>query len=160
VPRPDPNQGLTPSVLDRLIDADSGGTAWRRGYGVEQMTAVVLRDLEDLLNTRQSHGGLPGGFVELYRSVFTYGLPELTSLDSITPQQREDIGRVIEAVISLHEPRLKDVRATLVDPGNGKERTVRFHIDTRLSLDPAPDVAFDTVLELTTGHYTVQPSGA
>ncbi len=158
--RPDPNQGLMPSVLDRLIDPDSSGTAWRRGYGVEQMTAVVLRDLDDLLNTRQSFDEVAAGYRELYRSVFSYGLPELTSLDSVTPQQREQIGRVIEAVIALHEPRLRDIRATLVDPGEGKDRTVRFRIDARLRLDPAPDVAFDTVLELTTGHYTVQPSGA
>jgi type VI secretion system protein ImpF len=154
------DEGLLPSVLDRLIDADSGGTAWRRGYGVEQMTAVVLRDLEDLLNTRQSHVGLPEGFAHLHRSVFSYGLPELTSLEGITPQQREAIGRVIEAVISLHEPRLRDVRATLVNDGEGKDRTVRFRVDARLCLEPAPDVAFDTVLELTTGHYSVHPSGA
>ena len=39
------------------------------------------------------------------------------------------------------------------------ERTVRFHIDARLCLDPAPEVAFDTILELTTGHYAVRPTG-
>ena len=32
--RPDPNQGLMPSFLDRLIDPASGGTSWRRGYRV------------------------------------------------------------------------------------------------------------------------------
>ena len=160
MPRNDDSAGLNPSLLDRLIDADSAGTAWRRGYGVEQMTAAVLRDLEDLLNTRQSHQGLPADFVQLHRSVFAYGLPELTSLDSITSQQRKEIGRVIEAVITLHEPRLRDVRATLLDEGEAKDRTVRFRIDARLCLEPAPDVAFDTVLELATGHYTVQPSGA
>jgi type VI secretion system protein ImpF len=149
-----------PSLLDRLIDADSGGTAWRRGYGVEQMTAAVLRDLEELLNTRQSQGQLPEGYSELLHSVFSYGLPELTSFEGITPQQRAQIGRVIEAVIAVHEPRLRDVRATLVDQGDGKDRIVRFRIDSRLCLEPAPDVAFDTVLELTSGRYTVQPSGS
>jgi type VI secretion system protein ImpF len=149
-----------PSLLDRLIDADSGGTAWRRGYGVEQMTAVVLRDLEELLNTRQSQGTLPGGYAELQRSVFSYGLPELTSFEGITPQQRTQVARMIETVITHHEPRLRDVRAAMVDSAEGKDRTVRFRVDARLCLEPAPDVAFDTVLELTTGRYTVQPSGA
>jgi type VI secretion system protein ImpF len=160
VAQPDANQGISPSLLDRLTDPDPDGKARRHGYGVEQMTATVLRDLDDQLNTRQSQGRLPEGYPELSRSVFSYGLPELTSFEGITPQQRAQIGQVIETVISLHEPRLRDVRATLVDAGNGKDLTLRFRIDARLCLDPAPDVAFDTVLELTTGRSKVQPSGA
>ena len=48
--------------------------------------------------------------------------------------------------------------ATMIDAGE-KTRAVRFHIDARLRVDPAPEVAFDTILELTTGHTTVKPSG-
>src|SRR5262245_50855738 len=47
-------QGVTPSILDRLIDPESAGTEWRHGYGIDQLLEVVRRDLEDLLNTRQS----------------------------------------------------------------------------------------------------------
>jgi type VI secretion system protein ImpF len=156
--RVDPNQGLMPSILDRLVDPDSGGTSWRRGYSVEQMIDAVRRDLEDLLNTRQSHMGLPEDFTEVQHSVIAYGLPDLTSLNAITPTQREDIGRTLEANIERFEPRLKDVRARLVEAGDGKQRTVKFHIEARLNLDPAPEVAFDTVLELATGHYSVNPN--
>jgi hypothetical protein len=35
---------------------------------------------------------------------------------------------------------------------------VKFRIEGRLCLDPAPEVAFDTTLELTTGHYSVRSS--
>lgn len=145
-----------PSILDRLIDPDSAGTAWRRGYGVEQMIDAVQRDLEELLNTRQSHMGISENYREVRRSLIGYGLPDLTSLNAVTPQQREDIGRILEAVVLEFEPRLKDVRATLLDSGDPKERTVKFRIEARLCLDPAPEVAFDTVLELTTGHYSVK----
>jgi type VI secretion system protein ImpF len=155
--RVDNQQGLMPSLLDRLIDPDSGGTSWRRGYGVEQMMEAVRRDLEDLLNTRQSLAGIPPGFIETEKSVIGYGLPDLTSLNAVTTQQREDIGRVIELIVSRFEPRLKDVRAVLTDAGSGKERTVRFHIEAKMCVDPAPEVAFDTILELTTGHYTIKP---
>lgn len=157
--RVDPNQGLMPSILDRLLDPESGGTAWRRGYGVEQMIDVVSRDLEDLLNTRQSHAGLPADFVETHNSLIGYGLPDLTSLEAITPQQREEIGRVIEGIIARFEPRLRDVKATLVAGADSKERTVRFRVEARLRLDPAPDVAFDAVLELATGQYSVKATG-
>ena len=157
----DPQQGLLPSILDRLIDPDAGGTAWRRGYGVEQMVEAVHRDLEDLLNTRQSHDGLPEGFSEVGRSVFGYGLPDLASLSAVTPEQRREIGRVLEAVIARFEPRLRDPRATLLQPEGAKlEPTVSFRIEAKLCVEPAPEVAFDTVLELTTGHYSIKPSAA
>jgi type VI secretion system protein ImpF len=157
--RIDPQMGLMPSVLDRLIDPESGGTVWRRGYGVADMMDVVRRDLEDLLNTRQSHQQVPEDFVEVRRSIIGYGLPDLTSLNALTPQQREEIGRVLEKVVTHFEPRLRDVRATLVDPNEDKARTLRFRIDARLCLEPAPDVAFETILELTTGHYSVKQVG-
>jgi type VI secretion system protein ImpF len=158
--RVDPNQALMPTILDRLIDPDSGGTAWRRGYGVAQMAEVVQRDLEDLLNTRQSNPDLPEAYTEIQKSVLSYGLPDLISLDAVTPAQREEIGRVLEAIVARFEPRLKDIRATLINASDGQERTVKFRIEARLCLDPAPDVAFDTVLELATGHYSVQPSSS
>lgn len=157
--RIDPQMGLMPSLLDRLIDPESGGTAWRRGYGIEQMMDSVRRDLEELMNTRQSNTGMSEEFVETKRSVIAYGLPDLTSLDASTPQQREDIGRVIETVVAMFEPRLKDIRASMIDSGEkSKDRRVRFHIDAKLRVDPAPEVAFDTILELTSGHTDVKQS--
>jgi len=89
-------------------------------------------------------------------SVLAYGLPDLASLDAATVPQRQEIGRLLESVIAQFEPRLRDIRASLVDAGDGKNRSVRFHIEARLCVDPAPEVAFDTVLELTTGHYTIK----
>src|SRR5437660_8967311 len=115
MPSKEEQQGLMPSIIDRLIDPGSGGTAWRRGYGVEQMVQAVQRDLEDLLNTRQTHIGLPEEFQEVHRSIYAYGLPDLTSLNSITPTQREAIGRVIERMIECFEPRLHHVRATMTE---------------------------------------------
>ena len=69
--RIDAQQGLMPSLLDRLIDTDADGTAWRHGYGVQQMIAAVHRDLEDLLNTRQVLAELPPECAELARSIAT-----------------------------------------------------------------------------------------
>jgi type VI secretion system protein ImpF len=147
---------LMPSMLDRLIDPESGGTAWRRGYGLQDMVDVVRRDLEDLLNTRQTSQGLPEAFVETQGSIIGYGLPDMTAIEALTSQQREEIGRLLEAVVTRFEPRLRDVRASLVDTGESKQPTLRFRIDARLCLEPAPDVAFETILELTTGHSSVK----
>jgi type VI secretion system protein ImpF len=158
MPAKEEQQGLMPSIIDRLVDPSSGGTAWRRGYGVEQMVQAVQRDLEDLLNTRQTHVGLPEEFKEVHNSIIAYGLPDLNSLNAISAQQRQQIGRLIETIIARFEPRLKDIRATLVDGSDNKARTLKFRVDARMRVDPAPEVAFDTILELTTGHYSIKPA--
>src|SRR5207248_8705445 len=103
--RADNEPTLKPSVLDRLIDPDSGGTAARRGYSVEQAIDSVQRDLEDLLNTRQTTLDVPEQFEQVRTSVVLYGLPDLNSLNAMTPQQREDIRHLLEQVINRYEPR-------------------------------------------------------
>lgn len=159
--RPRNDEALTPSMLDRLIDPESGGTAAAPGYRVDQMFDVVRRDLEDLLNTRQTNTDLPRDYTELHNSVFSFGVPDLTSLNAVDVQDRENIARMIELIINRHEPRLRDVKVRLVHvDGQHLERKVRYRVEARLNLDPAPEVAFDTILELSTGQYAVQTSGA
>lgn len=150
-----PQQGLMPSLLDRLIDPDADLTSLQQGFDVGQMIAAVQRDLEDLLNTRQTTAGLPPECAEVARSIVAYGMPDLTSVQAITAAQRAAIGRILEGLISRYEPRLRDVKATLIDPGQQVQRAVKFRVEARLNVDPAPEVAFDTILELTTGHSTI-----
>jgi type VI secretion system protein ImpF len=154
--RPDPNQSLMPSLLDRLIDPESAGTSWRYGYGIEQVMEAVRRDLEDLLNTRQTPVDTIKDFTELRTSVFAYGLPDLTSLNAITPQQRVEIGRLLERIVSTFEPRLTQVKAVLIQTNETLKPSLRFRIDAKLKMEPAPEVAFETTLELTTGRYSIR----
>jgi type VI secretion system protein ImpF len=147
-----------PSMLDRLIDPDSGGTIARRGYGIEQMVDVVRRDLEELLNTRLSQVAVSPEFAHLRTSVFAFGLPDFTSTNAYTQEQRDGLGRVIEATVERFEPRLRNVRAILIRESDGEIRSVRFHIDARLRVEPSPEVGFETTLELTTGHASITKS--
>jgi type VI secretion system protein ImpF len=152
-------QGVMPSILDRLIDPDSSGTDWRHGYSIEQLQAVVCRDLQELLNTRQSFTALPRGLERLANSVYAFGLPDLTSFNAITPNQRDEIARALEETIRRFEPRLSDVRATLLgSEDDTKLRAIRFRIEARVGVDPAPEVSFETVLHLSTGEHSVRPS--
>ena len=147
-----------PSILDRLIDPQSGGTEWRHGYGVEQVLDVVRRDLEDLLNTRRTATDMPRGLPRLGSSIYAFGLPDLISLNAVTPAQRDEIARALESTIARFEPRLHDIRASLVSSDeDAKQRSVRFRIEAKVGADPAPEVAFETVLELTTGQHSVRP---
>ena len=151
-----PQPTLMPSLFDRLTDPESGGTRWRQGYSLQQTTDSVRRDLEDLLNTRQPLIHVPDEYAELKNSLLNYGLPDFASLDTSTESNRNRLTTVIEEIVTRFEPRLRDVKATLAEQGELKERHVRIHIDARLRVDPAPEVAFETILELTTGQAQVK----
>jgi type VI secretion system protein ImpF len=146
---------LMPSLMDRLLDPDSMGTRAQPGYTLNQILESVKEDLEELLNTRRSYQVLDKQFPELAKSVATFGLTDLTSIGGATLGKQEEIGRMIEKAIAMHEPRLRGVRARVV-----RSRTIdlrlQFHIDAELRVDPCPAVAFETVVELTTGHVAVR----
>lgn len=147
------NQALTPSILDRLIDPDSAGTAARSGYGIEQIIMAVRRDLEDLLNTHRAIINLPEEFVEIRTSPVGYGIPDFGSLSTSTVHQRESIGRTVEEIIGRFEPRLREVTVHVLDENRSAAHhlSVRFQIEARLRIEPYPDISFETVMELTTG---------
>ncbi len=147
--------GLLPSLKDRLLDPDSMGTRQMPGYALQQIIDSVREDLEELLNTRRSQRIDKDQYAELARSLFTYGLHDLCSFDSSTPGKREGIGRMMEEIITLHEPRLRNVRASMVR-SRGIDLNATYHINAELRVDPAPPVEFETVVELTTGHIAIR----
>jgi type VI secretion system protein ImpF len=152
--------GLTPSILDRLIDPDTEGTLWRRGYSIEQMMETVRRDIEDLLNSHRPGPAIRDEFAETRRSVFAYGLPDLVSLYGLGGKLRGVVIQTIEETIRLFEPRLRDVRVSLLHPDDSTQRLkLEIQITAKLCVEPSPEVSFVTVLELTTGQASVQPGG-
>jgi type VI secretion system protein ImpF len=155
MPQLDLPPGLLPSLKDRLLDPDSMGTGQSAGYSLREIIDSVRDDLEELLNTRRSYDVHPARYPEVARSIVTYGMIDLASVDAATPGKQEAIGKIIEKIIALHEPRLKNVRANYVKT-RALELRVLFHIDAELCVDPAPPVAFQTVLQLTTGHIDIR----
>jgi type VI secretion system protein ImpF len=152
--------GLTPSIIDRLIDPESEGTDWRRGYSIEQMMDTVRRDVEDLLNSHRPGYEIPPEFIETENSVLTFGLPDLVSYYGLGPKLQSVISRTIEETITRHEPRLREVRAVpLASNDKGQQLRMEFQITAKLCIDPSPEVSFVTVLQLTTGQASVRPGG-
>lgn len=149
---------LLPSLFDRLLDPTSMGSPSSPGYNEREMLNAVRADLEDLLNTRNPGVDIPEEYVELENSVYTYGLPDLSLFNGSSPQECAELARVIGTVVALHEPRLKDIKVKVSRNSNDVSRSVKFHIDAKLNVDPAPEVGFETVLELATGRTTVSPS--
>ncbi len=147
---------LLPPLLDRLIAAEADAHRLRHGYDLQEMTDAVRRDLEELLNARRSYGDLPEDFAELRDSVLTYGMPDLVSSAVNSPEERRQVGRRIEEVIARFEPRLREVRITLTDSASLHDLSLRFHIEARLNVDPAPEVVFETVVELASGETSIR----
>ena len=159
MPRTDNEIRITPSVLDRLIDYEPEVTREplaSRSKSLRQMKDSVKRDLEQLLNTRQSGDWLPSDLKELNTSLAAYGLPDFTSVSIKSPSEQHRLGRALEAAIQTFEPRLEDVNVTILPPGD-LQRSLHFRIDARLRIEPAPEpVTFDAMLQLSSGQYLVK----
>lgn len=149
---------LLPSLMDRLLDPDSmGGRA--AGYDHARMAASVRADLEDLLNARRSFLDIPPEYPEAGRSILAYGLPDLSGVDPGLAGSLNELARTIRAAIERHEPRLRKVRVAVghVKDKDGRDtRDLMYRIEGELNIDPAPEVGFETVVQLTTGKAKVE----
>ena len=150
---------ITPSVLDRLLDFEpelSREAAASRAKNLRQLKQSVRRDLEWLLNTRQTDDRIGPELKELSRSLAAYGLPDFSNANTKNPSDEKRMRRALENLLAIFEPRLEDVTITL-EPLRETERALRIRIDGRLKVDPAPEpVTFDTVLQFGSGYYTVR----
>jgi type VI secretion system protein ImpF len=151
---------VTISVFDRLIDQDPKVRAEvppTRLQSMRVLKAALRRDLEWLLNTRQPLDPPAEGSTELPRSLYTYGLPDITSMSLASMDDRKKLARVMETALVNFEPRLASPKVKFVQTGEGKTHIVRFVIEGFLKVDPAPEyVTFDTVLETVIGAYEVK----
>ena len=158
--RADFNVNIVPSVLDRLLDNEpqvSKEPASSRTQNLRTLEGAVARDVEALLNSRQETlEELPSEFVEVNRSLVTYGLPDLTSLSLLSQDDRNRIRRAVEQAINIFEPRLQRVRVAL-ETARENDRGLRFRIDALLRVDPVPEpVTFDALLQLSTQQYVIR----
>jgi type VI secretion system protein ImpF len=159
MPRTDNEVRVTTSVLDRLIDHEpdiSRESLASRSKNLRELKQSVRRDLEWLLNTRQRAGGLPDELKEACDSVVMFGLPDFTTLSMDSADDQNFIKHEIEEAVRRFEQRLEGVVVS-VEPALPTDRVLRFRIDARLKVDPAPEpITFDTVLQLGSGEYEVR----
>ncbi|MEP6491157.1 MAG: type VI secretion system baseplate subunit TssE [bacterium] len=151
---------VQPSILDRLTDTEPRVSADPRTTYAESLREFKLsvqRDLEWLLNTRRSPEPADDEFVELQSSLFNYGVPDITSLSSDSPEARMQLMQDMEEVLALFEPRLANVQVSIVEiEGEVRRRELRFVVEATLRLDPTPEqVMFDTVLHFSSGQIDV-----
>jgi len=146
---------ITISALDRLIDLEPDNrmeNPLSRSQSVRLLRASVRRDLEWLLNSRRIADPPDEGLKELNKSVYTYGLPDLSTLAMAAVSDRNKLVRQVLTAINTFEPRLMNVRLVLVESPDAGKKDVRLRIEALLRMDPVPEpISFDTVIELKSG---------
>jgi type VI secretion system protein ImpF len=156
----DANAPLRLSVLDRLLDDEpkvKSEGPMTRSVSLARLKTAVRRDLENLLNARRTPDSIPEGSVEILRSVYYYGLPDITSMPANFLYEQTKLLQSIETAVKTFEGRLDGVRVSLV-PGAGISRVLRFAIEGMLRIDPLPEhVVYDASIELTS--LEIQISG-
>jgi len=152
------NQDIHASILDRLIDEQPGISrepVRHRVLSINQIKASVIRDLENLLNTRRQITPIPAELGEVSNSLFVYGLRDFTSEDPRSPSIKQQLRNDVEKTISRFDSRLRNVIVRL-EASAQNERNVRFRISGLLVVDPVTEpVTFDTFFDINRGEYVI-----
>ena len=158
MPEYDSNAPLRLPLLDRLLDDEpkiKSEAPMTRSTSLARLKTAVRRDLENLLNTRRTPDLIPEGSVEILRSVYYYGLPDITSMPANFLYEQTKLLQSIETAVKTFEGRLDGVRVSLV-PVVGQSRVLRFVIDGMLRIDPLPEhVVYDASIELTSLEVSI-----
>ena len=147
------------SILDRLVDMEPGVSrepVLNRLFDISRIKAMVVRDLENLLNTRRQILPVPASYKEVNNSVFMYGIGDFTSENPRSPSVRRQLRQDIEKTISRFEPRLKNVTVRLEEDIEAG-RNIRFRISGTLVVESETEpVTFDTYFDTNRGEYVIQ----
>jgi type VI secretion system protein ImpF len=160
MPRWEPEQTVTLSLMERLIDQDPKNATenpMTRAQSLRLLKNSLRRDLEWLLNSRQNPEAVGPEYRELERSLFNYGLPDATTMSWTSVADRQKLSRLIQVTVARFEPRISRLKVIPLESAGAARHVLRFQIEGLLDMDPAPEhISFDTVLQLSSGDYQVK----
>lgn len=147
-------QTLFDKLLGDTVSRSSQGTITR--LSLEQVKDSVAADLEALLNTRAVIlENVLQPYPECHRSIVSYGLCDFAGMSLASLDDRAFICRGLERTISRHEPRLRNVRATL-ELDQKSINKLNFAITALLVVHESKEpVSFDAVLQPSTLQYSI-----
>lgn len=140
------------SLLDRLIDFEpklSQELLPFRTQSPQALRSSIRRDLEWLLNTR-----CPVSQDELAireRSVIDYGIIDFGTIFTNNSEDYRRLAKIIEQTVTVYEPRLQEVRITVVSlPDSHRKLGAQVTIEALLVVDEMREpVSFSMVIS---GH--------
>ena len=123
---------IAPSLLDRIMDRApelSADPPTNRPQQLRDARAALRRDLQALLNTRFAPRTPPPRLHELRTSLLGYGVPDFVGSGMTGRDQRQAFARQLESAIRTYEPRLMNVKVTVLENRNAAERLLRLRIE-------------------------------
>ena len=143
------------SVFDRLTTDDDLGMSGGRTNDIAVVRRAVLRDIENLLNTRRSMRAPATGFRYLNVSLYAYGLADFISQNPKSPIVRRALKTGIEETIARFEPRLVNVSVAF-NPRDDITHSLCFSVRATLYADPVQEpICFDTWLSVDRGECRI-----
>ncbi|WP_051292070.1 type VI secretion system baseplate subunit TssE [Acetobacter nitrogenifigens] len=159
-PRPKASR-VTLSVLDRLMDEHPERETERplgTGESLAALQRSVQRDLELLLNARRPWALPPKTGFSLAVSPMGYGMIDVTANVMSNQEEREAVRREIEATIRRFEPRLINVRVSLLPDNAPLSAVIPLMVEAYLLVDPEPEyVRYDTAISPSRENVTLTP---
>lgn len=147
-------EGIDPKRLDPPMS---------RKESKDRLKAAVRRDLEWLLNSRRVADNPSEDLTEVNRSVYVYGLPDISSVSLARYEDQQELLGAIHRAIAIFEPRLREVKVIPVTGFNSRrgERShvqrLDFRIEALLLMDPAPEhISFDTTFDTIHQSYRIK----
>ncbi len=151
-------ENVQASILDKLIDLEP--TAQQapvtvRMQSLRDIEASVVRDIENLLNTRRTIHPPPSTLHEVSNSLYMYGLRDFTNENPNSAQVLQKLRREIAQALTLFEPRLKNV-VVHAEVKDNTRRDLHFRIAGTLVVKPlAEPIIFDIRVDHNKGEYLV-----
>jgi len=145
--------GFKTTLFDRLLAETEQND---RRISLQKLRESVASDLEDLLNSRMSLlDSVIDDFPLAKKSVLQFGIIDFVGLSTANPTDRDKICQSIEQSISAHEPRLKQIKVTmLVDSHNmgALSLSIQAYLNVQPIFEP---VILDVLLKPTTQQYVI-----
>lgn len=150
-----PKQYIQLSILDRLNDDEDIGILGGRTSDIGFVRRAVLRDVENLLNTRRNIIVPSKSYDYLNASLYVYGLDDFISKNPKSPEVRKALKSSIEKTIARFEPRLIHTEVEF-NPEEGNEQNLCFTVKATLYADPVHEpISFDTWFSVNRGEYKI-----
>jgi type VI secretion system protein ImpF len=144
------------SIFDRLLEDSEFNALGGSVSDIHVVRNAVLRDVENLLNTRRTIYKPPESYTYLKQSLFVYGLEDFVAKNPKNIQVRKVLKASIQDTLTKFEPRLRDVSVEMKED-DGISRNLCFIIRAILYADPIQEpICFDTWFSVSRGEYKIR----
>jgi type VI secretion system protein ImpF len=144
------------SVFDRLNGTSDLTVLGGRVADLQIVKRAVVRDVENLLNTRRIIIKPPASYKHLNKSLFVYGIEDFVAKNPKNPEVFQALQNSIQQTLSKFEPRLKGVSVEF-NERDGNEQNLCFTVMATLYADPIHEpIYFDTWFLVNRGEYQIR----